>query len=249
MDDLARQLFEIDLHGFTVVECVLSRDEVAAVRAVNERLLGEHDEDMDFNGRAGHVSNLPRYDPVYLPLIDHPKVLPILEAAMGRDLILGSLNTRVVRPGDGEQKLHADIPDRLRRDGPPVMMNTVWMLDDFTEEMGATRIVPGSHRMATRHPPEGLEPAIVYQAVAPAGSVLIFNGQCWHAGGANRTDRNRHALFGHYRIDEWMRFQCDPHAGFPQAMFDALNQRQKELLRMTRGLGHAHAADYGDEDL
>ena len=249
MDALKRRLFEIELHGFTLVEGVLSAEEVAAVRAVNEALLARLDEDMDFNGRAGHVSNLPRYDAAYLPLIDHPKVLPILEAVMGRDLILASLNTRVVRAGDGEQKLHADIPDRLRRDGAPVMMNTVWMLDDFTAEMGATRIVPGSHRMTTRHPPDGHEPPIVFQAIAPAGSVLIFNGQCWHAGGANRTNRNRHALFGHYRIGDWMRFQCDPHKDFPEALFTQLNQRQKELMRMTLGLGHPHASDYDDYDL
>lgn len=249
MDALERQVLEVELHGFTVVRDVLAPGEIAAIRAVNERLLAERDEDMDFNGRAGHVSNLPPLDPVYLPLIDHPRILPLLEAVMGRDLILGSLNTRVVRPGDGEQKLHADIPDRLRRPGAPVMMNTVWMLDDFTEETGATRIVPGSHRMATRHPPEGFEPPIVFRAIAPAGSVLVFNGQCWHAGGANRTNRNRHGLFGHYRISDWMRFQVDPHRGFPPEQFERLNQRQKELMRMTLGLGHPHAVDYDDYDL
>ncbi|MFP6744657.1 MAG: phytanoyl-CoA dioxygenase family protein [Alphaproteobacteria bacterium] len=37
-----------------------------------------------------------------------------------------------------------------------------------------------------------------------AGSVLVFNGQCWHAGGANHSDTPRPALFGHYRVRPWM---------------------------------------------
>ena len=48
-----------------------------------------------------------------------------------------------MRPGDGEQKIHGDIPGEMLNMAAPVMMNTVWMLDDFTTENGATRIVPG----------------------------------------------------------------------------------------------------------
>ena len=71
----------------------------------------------------------------------------------------------------------------------PVMMNTVWMLDDFSPEIGGTRIVPGSHKSGLAGPPEGMEVRHVFQPEAPAGSVLVFNGQCWHAGGANSTQR------------------------------------------------------------
>ncbi len=246
MSDLRQALFEIELYGFTLIEEVLSGDEVAAIRAVNERLLVQEGADLEFMGRAGHISNLPTLDPIYWPLIDHPRVLPLLEAVMGENLILASLNSRVVRPGEGRQTLHADVPEALHRPGAPVMMNTGWMLDDFTEDNGATFIVPGSHHMGRRTPPEDLEVNRLTRAVAPAGSVLLFNGQCWHAGGENRTDRPRHCLFGHYRVADWTRFQLDPHRGFPEAWFGRLNERQKRLMRMHKGLGHPHSSDYDE---
>jgi ectoine hydroxylase-related dioxygenase (phytanoyl-CoA dioxygenase family) len=78
----------------------------------------------------------------------------------------------------------------------------------------------------------------------PAGSVIVINGQTWHGGGENRTDGKRAAMFGHYRYGEWMRFQCDPHDAFPAEWLTLLNDRQKQLLRMTGGVGGRHGADF-----
>jgi ectoine hydroxylase-related dioxygenase (phytanoyl-CoA dioxygenase family) len=246
MDELRQALFEIELYGFTLLEGVLSADGAAAIRAVTARLLESHGADLEFMGRAGHVTNLPTLDPIYFPLIDHPRILPVLEAVMGENLILASLNARVVRPGEDRQRLHADVPEALHRNGAPVMMNTVWLLDDCTEKNGATYVVPGSHRMGRRCPPDDVHVPRTVRAVAPAGSVLMFNGQCWHGGGANRASKARHCLFGHYRVADWTRFQVDPHRGFPEAWVTRLNDRQKRLMRMHKGLGHPHASDYDE---
>ena len=126
--------------------------------------------------------------------------------------------------------------------GSPVMVNTVWLLDDFTPENGGTRIVPGSHKSGMAGPPDGMEVKHVFQLIAPAGSVLVFNGQCWHGGGTNQTDTNRHALFGHYRKNALI-FQIDPHDGFNETWLPDLTSRQRELLRLENGLGARHAAD------
>ena len=246
MDDLEQHLFDIALYGFTVVKDVLCADAVASIRATNERLLETHGEDLVFHGRAGHITNLPVLDPIYFQCIDHGRVLPILEAVMGEELILASLNSRVVRPGESRQAFHADVPEQFHRPGAPIMMNTIWMIDEFTEENGATYIVPGSHHSGLRRPPEGRRIGIVHRAVGPAGSVVVFNGQCWHAGGGNDTQRARHALFGHYRVAPWTRFQCDPHREFPPQWFAQLTERQRRLMRMQKGLGHPHSSDYDE---
>ena len=181
--------------------------------------------------------------PIFFKTIDHPKVLPVVEAALGEQIILGSLNARIVRPSDGQQGLHSDIRGDLLNLSSPVMVNTVWLLDDFTSENGATRIVPGTHKSGLHGPPADMEVKHVHQAIAPAGSVLVFNGQCWHGGGNNDSDRNRHAMFGHYRKNALM-FQVDPHDNFPEEWFELLSPRQKELLRMTNGLDAPHASDF-----
>src|SRR5215510_11738976 len=162
MANLSPLLFEIETYGFTLISDVLSADEVRKLRAVNERLLESDGEDLVFHGRAGHITNLPTRDPLYFQCIDHPRVLPLLEAAMGRDLILGSLNSRVVRPGEAAQGFHSDVPPQLRRPGPPIMMNTVWMLDEFTEANGATAIVIGSHQSERCEPAAEAEVGFVH---------------------------------------------------------------------------------------
>ena len=114
------------------------------------------------------------------------------------------------------------------------MMNTVWILDDFTLDNGATYIVPGSHKMdINKLNPNDPVPELTFRAIAPAGSVLIFNGQCWHGSGANNTKKDRQAIFGHFRINDWMLFQLDPNKNFPKEWINLLNPRQKELLRMS----------------
>jgi hypothetical protein len=243
---LKQNLFELDVYGFTILEEVLSPDDVSAMKEALIQLCNLHGED---RGDCIHISNLLVRDPIFFKVIDHPKVLPLLEACMGHvrrlPLIIGSLNARIVRPGDPGQRIHGDILDDLMKmDGKnPVMMNTVWMLDDFIPEIGATRIVPGSHKSGMSLPPEEFELKHIVAATALAGSVLIFNGQCWHGGGANIGQIHRHAIFGHYRIGPMMRFQYDPHQNFPAEWLELLTDKQKQLMRMQDGVGKPHGAD------
>ena len=242
MTEREQAILEIDIYGFTVLEGVLDRDETSAMRDALIRCEGECGTESTNRGSASHVSNLPTLDRIFHSAIDHPRVLPVLEHFLGTSLILGSLNARIVRPGDGEQGLHSDIPELMLNMASPVMMNTVWMLDDFSSANGGTRVVPGSHRSGLGQPPEGFDTKHVVQPEAEAGSVIVFNGQCWHGGGANQSSGNRHAMFGHYR-KHMLLFQLDPHDGFSSSWFDELTNRQRELMRMTRGAGSPHAAD------
>ncbi len=242
MTEKEKAILEIDVYGFTILERVLTEVEADAMREALIRCEREVGEAHTHRGSARHVSNLPVLDRVFHKTIDHPRTLPILEHFLGESMILGSLNSRIVRPGDGYQELHGDIPKVMLNRDSPVMMNTVWMLDEFTSEIGATRCVPGSHKSGWALPPEGLELKYMVEAVAPIGSVLVFNGQTWHGGGKNTGKKSRHALFGHYR-KEMCIFQLDPHDGFPEEWFDELTDRQKQLMRMTNGLGAPHAAN------
>ncbi|MDE2734302.1 MAG: phytanoyl-CoA dioxygenase family protein [Gemmatimonadota bacterium] len=242
MNEIEQAIQEIEIYGFTLLESVLDSDTAASMRQALIRCEQEHGTEHTHRGAARHVANLPVMDRIFHQCIDHPRVLPILEHFLEPSLILGSLNSRIVRPGDGFQDLHSDIPAYMLNMDTPVMMNTVWMLDDFTPEIGGTRVVPGSHKSGLAAPPEGFAVQHEVQPTALAGSVIVFNGQCWHGGGANTGDRNRHALFGHYR-KHMLVFQLDPHDGFPPEWWDSLSPRQRQLMRMQNGPGALHAAD------
>ena len=242
MTEHEQHIAEIEVYGFALVDDVLSADEVGEMKEALIRCEREHGTEHTHRGAASHVANLPTMDPVFFKTIDHARILPLLEHFLEKSLILGSLNSRIVRPGDGEQQLHSDIPKYMLNMDTPVMMNTVWLLSDFSAANGGTRVVPGSQKSGLVQPPEGMEVKHEVQPQAPAGSVIVFNGQTWHAGGANNSDADRYALFGHYR-KHMLLFQCDPHDGFPAEWHERLTPRQRELLRMKHGVGVEHAAD------
>lgn len=233
--DLDQARFDLALQGYTLLPGVLSPAQVQELRTQTLALAERIGTESTFGGPARHVANLIPCGEAFLALADHPQVLPVVEAVLGTHIILASLNARIVRPGDRAQDLHSDVPDCLRRAGPPVMVNTVWLLDAFTADLGGTRLVPGSHQLPENSPPPGRRlPTCGIEA--PAGSVLVFDGRTWHGGGANQTTHARVALFGHYRVADWTLFQCDPHHGFDPARLRRLSARQRALLRMQQGV-------------
>ncbi len=238
--------FELDLYGFTVLPSVIAEAETQHLAAILDEADARIGVDYAYDEAfARLVACAPALDPALMALVDNPKVLAVIEAVLGEDLVLGSMNCRIVRPGDPDQKLHSDIPHVHRRAaGAPVMLQAVWMIDGFSEEKGATWIVPGSHRHGESYPPEGLAVPHAIQPTGPAGSVVIFNGQCWHGGGANRSQQRRRAVFGHYRVGAWMRFQTDPGLYIGPDHWQAMTPRQRQLLRMEHGLDQKNAADY-----
>jgi ectoine hydroxylase-related dioxygenase (phytanoyl-CoA dioxygenase family) len=102
----------------------------------------------------------------------------------------------------------------------------MWALDDFTEENGATNVVPGSHKWAGERP--GTDAAIM-RATMPAGSVMFFVGSVYHGGGANRTDRRRLGVILEYCAG-FVRPQENHVLGVPKEIVRDLDPKLQELL-------------------
>jgi ectoine hydroxylase-related dioxygenase (phytanoyl-CoA dioxygenase family) len=172
-----------------------------------------------------------------IPVHDH--VLPIVERVLDRGCLVSSLSSIAIGPGEGAQPIHADdmlIP--LPKPHVPIVCNTMWALTDFTDENGATRLVPGSHR-SDRSPEPGEEHATIPAAMA-RGSVLVFNGSIWHGGGANRTDRRRVGIAMNYCAG-WIRQQENQQLGIPREIAKRFSPRLRKLVGygIYRGLlGH-----------
>ena len=126
----------------------------------------------------------------------HPTVIAAAEHVLGGAVRVRDLHGRNPLPGYGRQGLHADSPARAAG-APYVVVTALWMIDDFTVDNGATRVVPGTHLSSkpipkplaqplARHPDERV-------IVGRAGSVLILNGHTWHSGTKNESSGPRRA--------------------------------------------------------
>ena len=150
---------------------------------------------------ADRLADLVNKGPVFDVCYTHPRVLAAIEAVLGPDYKLSSLNYRAAKPGKGLQKLHVDYRNAVAEDAYKVC-NSIWLLDNFTERNGATRIVPGTHRSKVlpdeaMTDPEAAHPEEIL-IVAPVGSVVIFNSHVWHGGTTNYTDRDRRSIHSYF---------------------------------------------------
>jgi ectoine hydroxylase-related dioxygenase (phytanoyl-CoA dioxygenase family) len=73
------------------------------------------------------------------------------------------------------------------------MINVLVMLDPFTAENGATHLLEGSH-LGREKPTDEVFFRDAVRAVGPAGTVVLFNSNLWHAAGENRNGEPRRAL-------------------------------------------------------
>jgi ectoine hydroxylase-related dioxygenase (phytanoyl-CoA dioxygenase family) len=221
-----RALTELQTQGYTTLYGLVSQARLDALRDALDRVYADEAHVPRQTAEAGCLRgyNLIRRNPLFREALQQPEVLELVEALLGPDCILHSFESRSALPGGGQQSLHRDMPCAQN---VPLSVNVVWMLDDFTMANGATRVVPSSHLRA-----EGPERDKVYPdeviAIAPAGTLLLFNSLTWHGGGPNHTDRIRRAFHVHY-CRSWVKPQRD----HPRSMdADALADATPLLVRL-----------------
>jgi ectoine hydroxylase-related dioxygenase (phytanoyl-CoA dioxygenase family) len=159
----------------------------------------------------------------FVDLITHPTALGLAGHLLGGSFLLSQFSANIARFGGVEQGLHCDdwwAPRPIRagepftRVGdlerynrqdrievtrgalltPPCVINIAWMISDFSDENGGTRLARGSH--LSGHTPDGSVPhkARTVAAEGKAGSILAFDGRTWHGTGRNLTDDPRIVL-------------------------------------------------------
>ena len=187
---LSGYLETIEDQGYCIVEDAVDEDLMRKIRNAVTRLEDENDVQPRGTRAEGFATkrmyNLLAKAEVFWELPVHPNILPFAEHLLDEECLLSGTTCMHIGPGEVHQGLHSD--DGLvsvRRPRIPFMVTTIWAFTDFTEENGATRIVPGSHKFD--HEPRKGEKVDHVPAEMKAGSVLIVNGGTWHCGGANNT--------------------------------------------------------------
>ncbi|HEX4198283.1 MAG TPA: phytanoyl-CoA dioxygenase family protein [Caulobacteraceae bacterium] len=198
------------------------------------------------NQRLGHLLNKGA---VFRELLTHPLVQAVAPEIIGKRYLLSSLSAMIMNRGGVPQVLHSDQQFAPFQTPVPLVCNIVWMLVDFTRENGATRLVPGTHRLppptirfetgsdgAKRLVQVDAEPVI---AEAPAGSALVFDGRIWHGAGANTTETPRPAIFSYY-CQPYVRQQENLPVSLNEEVYRALSEAEKAQVGFeahNRGLG------------
>ncbi|MCZ6677142.1 MAG: phytanoyl-CoA dioxygenase family protein [Candidatus Poribacteria bacterium] len=196
---------QLDEHGFLLLEHAITADEADELRDLSMSLAAQEREAgrgyMYIDDKAQRVWNLVDKGEPFERAIQHPRVLTAMEYLLGEDCTLSSFTVNVIGPDATEGGLHIDYPlgsMPTPRPNFPLVANSVWFLDDFTLENGATRCIPGSHRRLEARPEPNVQYDDEVQITAPKGSVMIINGSVWHGSSANHTNRDRVALLGFF---------------------------------------------------
>ncbi len=229
-DERSLRLQTLERDGFLVLPQVLGPTEVQALIAALEpweqlRPMGRN----NFEGeRSRRVYSLVGKGEVFLALAEHPVIVELLEQLLMPSWLLSTLQSIRLYPGESEQPWHADdtfYP--VARPHGPLSISTIWALEDFSEDNGATELIPGSHRWGMEHPDE--RPHTVTRAVMPAGSVVIFDGGLWHRGGANRSQRTRLCISPQY-CQPWLRPQESQLLIAPPELARGFTPRMRSML-------------------
>ena len=239
--DLARAGYAIMLDVLKPAEVREFRqvlvDEIAREEALDENRVRRFYTDPDDKNRR--LSRLPNRHRWFRDVLEHPVALQLTRHILGPTLmnesyLVHSYGANLTRPGSAAQFIHldrgmADFDFKLQQ--KPLQSRFIWCLDEFVEENGATRVVPGSHLWNERADMSGGTFYESVPALAPAGSLIIYSDMLLHGTGANTSENMERAgvIVGY--CPPW----CRPMITFPLVLDPKVMQGTSRTLRQLLG--------------
>ena len=232
-------LVEHDLRevGFHIIENVITADEAQEARQVILELVEEdiaNGRDHSYgNAKIRRVWAIVGKSPIFRRLIQHPTVVAVWKRMLGEDMIASTFTANIVGPGAPAGGWHIDYPYWAMQTPFPsgsLTGQTVWMLDDFTADNGATACIFGSHKTLRRPELGEAENLKMSIAIAPQGSILFTNGAIWHQCLPNTTDEVRVGLLGMYN-----RSVIYPQEDMPRQISDEVLTNESDILKQLLG--------------
>lgn len=233
----------IEKNGFTIIEGLLNAKECETYKNLINHLYDKYSKfypkaessvkKFHSGGIIKMLYNLHNKDIAFFKLIDHPKATPIIKYFLQKGSYQNSepfiLKLSTARsPYNKTQKQQLHIDSGIPGSAFPLVIQTIWALDDFTKENGSTRIVLGSHKIQ-----EFAEDGKTYKNEInlniPRGSLVIYDGGLWHGSGEKKTDGDRWAVINTYA--RWFfKPSFDFNKNTPIKIYNKLTDFQKELL-------------------
>ncbi|MEE9099435.1 phytanoyl-CoA dioxygenase family protein [Pseudomonas nitroreducens] len=232
--------------GFVLLRGLLDAVQIAEVRRLIDGLRPLH---WDYEGLVDHYKCVFNRSPLWLPYLDPPGLIEVVEAALGGDChVIGQTAWRC-HPGFIGAEMHQDylpvaLPEQLLAAGfdLPMFITTAQIyLDDIDETLCPTWVIPGSQRAGRAPAPDEREwrGRAARPVLCQAGDCLLFRSDLWHAGSRNLSQRTRYLLQVHYgRRMVAQKFSPYLDWAFNPEVLAACTPRQRRLL------GDHEAAEY-----
>jgi ectoine hydroxylase-related dioxygenase (phytanoyl-CoA dioxygenase family) len=184
--------------------------------------------------RSQYVRNLPVKTELSYQLAEHPVVHGLACRMLGEDCVIGDISATSIGAQTTGGSWHLDNPlTQMPEPLPdfPLGIQVAWMVDDFTPQNGATRIMPRSH--LTRRKPTWArgDQENEVALTAPAGSAAIWLGSTWHRAGPNSTERPRRAVISFYQCS-WIK----PFSEYRHVITAELAAQMSPTVRFLYGL-------------
>ena len=227
VSDLKQRL---DENGYVILEKLFSDDAMDALKAdVLPRFKHEAGRN-NFEGLATQrLYSMMAETDIANPMVEHPLILGLLDTIFEPNYLLSQLQVINIQPNEDAQPLHYDdgfYPwPRPRR---ALGAGTIIAVDEFTEDNGATVIIPQSHLWGDTAPTQDQKLSAL-KAIMPKGSVLFFLGTLWHGGGANKTHASRMCLTAQY-CAPFCRTQENFSLSIPKHRVKTFSENIKRLL-------------------
>jgi len=201
----------------------------------------------DFNGYTTlRVNSVLDLSPASAEIVGHRRMMEVLDAFLlpfCQSYLMGSTTAIEIHPGEGDQVLHRDdtiYPIHIP--GMELQASVMWALNEFTDENGATRVVPGSHHWVKPREP-GTDDTVL-QAPMKKGSALFYLGSVFHGGGANRSNGPRAGLINTYCLG-WLRQEVNHVLSVPR---ETATRMPEHIQRMMGYALHGGSLGYYPSD-
>jgi len=181
--------------GYTVIENVISPGDLKEIQIKFEELIEKYESDFEKlrinEVDAGIIRCMVGRGEIFEKFFYVSEVVEVAKAILG-NFIHYSFNgvytsKKFKHPAS---VFHTDVP--VWTDNVALSINNFYLVDDTTEENGATWLVPGSH-LQEKPSDEFIEKNKI-QATGKAGSVIMLHSKLYHASGINHTDKRRKCM-------------------------------------------------------
>ncbi|HLJ56940.1 MAG TPA: phytanoyl-CoA dioxygenase family protein [Chthonomonadaceae bacterium] len=243
---IAAQKAQFDRNGFLTLRQALDQDLVCRLIAAADRLAAEGVERDGLSARQHwQKRNCLPDDPVFLELLDHPAILPLVAAILGWDIHLVTSHLIVRHPtpdadanfkGEGWHRDGGQSAWEMTEPHPRILLKVAYILSDQTQPgRGNTQVVPGSNRLTgpPASAPGAPHPYGAIEVLGAPGDAFLFEQRTYHAVGPNHSPYTRKSLFMGYGFRWVAPMDYHPMRDYVD-LYDRCTPIQRQLLGETR---------------